>query len=297
MSTGPSGEDLLLRSLNGIFTNLINNLDNSFIDELRITGELDEYYNRIISAPEILRTNAIRNFSRTRYSDILNLYSDDERDLALNHIKDLRDSYLVDTEADITGYGEYEVSREIINKTLELYYENGAHSFPDLEDIVNSLFENRCNCVRGYPENYVKKVIKQCVMYTGILPSCSLYPQYVEFYILHGKIPTRDELEEYMRRIYEFSRNPEEFHQTDKCLVPTLNVESLPRHTFSENEENDGCGICQDEFTVGQTLITLLPCGHRFHEHKKDCLETTCILNWLETHNVCPLCKAHIGNN
>jgi hypothetical protein len=167
MSTGPSGEDLLLRSLNGIFTNLINNLDNSFIDELRISGELDEYYNRIISAPEILRTNAIRNFSRTRYSDILNLYSDDERDLALNHVKDLRDSYLIDADVNIGDYGEYEVSREIIHKTLDLYYENGAHSFPDLEEIVNSLFENRCNCVRGYPENYVKKVIKQCVMYTG----------------------------------------------------------------------------------------------------------------------------------
>jgi hypothetical protein len=295
MSTGPSNDNPIIRSLTEVFSNLINNIDNSFLDDLRNSGEIEEYYERIINAPEILRDSAIRNFSRTRYSDILNLYSPDERELATNHIKDLRDSYFVDVDADIGDYGEYEVSREIINKTLELYYENGAHSFPDLEDIVNSLFENRCNCVRSYPENYVKKVIKQCVVYTGILPSCSLYPQYVEFYILHGKIPSRDELEEYMRRIYEFSRNPEEFHQTDKCLVPTLNVDNLPRHSFSEDEENTGCGVCQDEFINGQILITLLPCGHKFHENKKDCLETTCILNWLETHNVCPLCKSHIG--
>lgn len=294
MSTGPS-DDAIIRSFTNIFSNLINNIDNSFLDELRNRGQIEEYYDQLINAPNIFRESSIRNFSMLRYSDILNIYSDDERDLAENHIKDLRDSYLVDVDADISGYGEYEVSREILHKILEMYYENGAHSFPDLEDIVNSLFENRCNCVRGYPENYVKKVIKQCVVYTGILPSCSLYPQYVEFYMLHGKIPTRDELEEYMRRIYEFSRNPEEFHQTDKCLVPTLNIENLPRHTFTGDEENTGCGVCQDEFVEGQTLMTLLPCGHKFHENKKDCLETTCILNWLETHNVCPLCKSHIG--
>lgn len=285
MSTG--NDNPIIRSLTEVFSNLINNIDNSFLDELRSSGQFEEYYDRIINTP----LSTIRNFSRT--SDILNLYSSDERELATNHIKDLRDSYLVDL--DVSDYGEYEVSREVINKTLDLYYENGAHSFPDLEDIVNSLFENRCNCVRSYPENYVKNVIRQCVIYTGILPSCSLYPQYVEFYILHGKIPTRDELEEYMRRIYEFSRNPEEFHQTDKCLVPTLNIDSLPKHSFSEDEENTGCGVCQDEFVNGQTLITLLPCGHKFHENKKDCLETTCILNWLETHNICPLCKSHIG--
>lgn len=285
MSTG--NDNPIIRSLTEVFSNLINNIDNSFLDELRSSGQFEEYYDRIINTP----LSTIRNFSRT--SDILNLYSSDERELAINHIKDLRDSYLVDI--DVSDYDEYEVSREVINKTLDLYYENGAHSFPDLEDIVNSLFGNRCNCVRSYPENYVKNVIKQCVIYTGILPSCSLYPQYVEFYILHGKIPTRDELEEYMRRIYEFSRNPEEFHQTDKCLVPTLNIDSLPKHSFAEDEENTGCGVCQDEFVNGQTLITLLPCGHKFHENKKDCLETTCILNWLETHNVCPLCKSHIG--
>ena len=295
MSTGAFREDLLVRSLNTVFNRLINNIDNSFLDELRNGGQLEEYYNRVISSPDIMRNRVARNYSL--FSGILDLYSDDEKDLAINHLKDLRDSFLLDTETDISSYGEYEISDEIANRILDLYYDSGAHSFPDIDEIVNCLFETRCNCVRGYPENYVKKVIKQCVLYTGILPSCSLYPQYVEFYILHGKIPNGDELEEYMRRIYEFSRNPEEFHQSDKCLVPTLNIGNLPRHIFSENEENDGCGICQDEFTLGQTLITLLPCGHKFHEHKKDCLETTCILNWLETHNVCPLCKSHIGNN
>ena len=138
MSTGPSNDNPLIRSLADILTNLINNTDNSFLDDLRNNGQIEEYYERIINAPDILRSTAIRNFSRARYSDILNIYSDDERELATNHVKDLRDSYLVDVDGDISNYGEYEVSSEIAHKTLELYYENGAHSFPDLEDIVNS---------------------------------------------------------------------------------------------------------------------------------------------------------------
>jgi hypothetical protein len=108
----------VIRSLSS--TNLINNIDNSFLDELRL-----------ISSPDIIR-NRISTRS-SRYSDIFNVYSADEKELAINHLRDLRDSFFVDTDLGTStdNYGEYEISGEIINKILDLYYENGAHSLPD----------------------------------------------------------------------------------------------------------------------------------------------------------------------
>ncbi len=41
MSTGPNG-DLFMRSLNNIYSNLLNNIDNSFLDELRESGRIEE---------------------------------------------------------------------------------------------------------------------------------------------------------------------------------------------------------------------------------------------------------------
>lgn len=278
----------VFNSLTMIFSQLINNIDNSFLDNLREDGTLNDMYQRILNIAPAERERIIN-------SDFLSytLYTQAEKDSAEEYIKYVRDKFITDTETPLDDYGEFNPSIEIINSILDIRYNN---NFPDITDIVNYLFEKRCECVRGYyDDNIVKRVIKQCVLYIGQLPSCSLYPQYIEYYILHGRIPTENELEDYIRRLYDFSRNPEEFHQTDKCLVPTLNIDKLPRHVCTKEDESDGCGICQDEFTEGQTIIILQPCKHKFHEKKENCLETSCIINWLETHNVCPLCKNKIS--
>lgn len=280
----------VFNSLTMVFNELINNIDNSFLDNLRDEGGLEEIYEQILNITPLERQRIINSdfLSYTRYSP-------DDKELAEEYLKDLRETFIKDTGNTLEEYGEYSISIELLNSTLDIYYENNCHSLPNIDEIVNRLFEKRCNCVMGYDSNVIKRVIKQCVLYTGQLPSCSLYPNYIEYYILHGKIPTREELEEYMRRLFEFNRNPEDFHQTDKCLVPTLNIDKLPRHVCVKEEESEGCGICQDELVEGQNIITLLPCGHKFHEDKEKCLETSCVINWLETHNVCPLCKSKIG--
>jgi len=281
----------VFNSLTMIFSQLINNIDNSFLDNLREDGTLDSMYQRILNINPTERERIINSdfLSYTRYTQ-------EEKDLSEEHIISLRENFILETETSLEEYGEFLPSVELINSVLDIKYNNNRSFFPDINYIVNYLFEKRCMCVRGYyDDNIVKRVIKQCVLYTGNLPSCSLYPQYIEYYILHGRIPTEDELAEYIRRLYDFSRNPEEFHQTDKCLVPTLNIESLPRHICTKEEESEGCGICQDEFVEGQRIITLLPCSHKFHEEKENCLETRCVINWLETHNVCPLCKSKIN--
>ncbi len=137
--------------------------------------------------------------------------------------------------------------------------------------------------------------IKQCILYIGSTPSCELYPQYIEYYVLHGRIPTEEELEEFIRRVIEYSRNPEEFHQRDKQFVPTLHVDLLPVEKFVKSNEDKACCICQEDFSEGQEVITLLPCKHQFHNKDEECLEGGCILNWLDKYNYCPMCKTKVN--
>lgn len=42
------------------------------------------------------------------------------------------------------------------------------------------------------------------------------------------------------------------------------------------------CMICLEEFLIGKQVMCL-PCGHFFHEN--------CIVRWLETSHLCPLCR------
>ncbi|KAG4986387.1 hypothetical protein AAZX31_12G146500 [Glycine max] len=64
-------------------------------------------------------------------------------------------------------------------------------------------------------------------------------------------------------------------------LLPTnaINLEEAA----SEEQENDSCIICQDEYK-SQEKIGILQCGHEYHA---DCLK-----KWLLVKNVCPICKS-----
>jgi hypothetical protein len=188
-----------------LFSNMINT--GSSVFNTFNPNEIDSLYRRVLSLSDSERETIVNN-SILSLSDLLpgRRYSNDEYDLAESHFENLRESFMEDMN--IEGY-DYRLTAEVKNSVLELYYETNAYDFPDIDQIIDRLFENRCACVMEYPHNYVKNVIKQCILYIGNLPSCELYPQYIEYYVLHGRIPTDEELEEFIRRVIEYSRNPE----------------------------------------------------------------------------------------
>ena len=47
------------------------------------------------------------------------------------------------------------------------------------------------------------------------------------------------------------------------------------------------CPICLSEFEVGQEVILLPQCTHRFHH--------SCIIEWLKTNRTCPICRTDIN--
>jgi len=311
-----------------LFNTLINNTSNSFLQSARRGDVLNSLYTQVQQLSEeekreimedsesislnnyfpdlaqsvlntfnisTLNENAI-NINRYAMSNrSRNRYTNSELSLAEEHFENLRDSLDLDIP---TNEFNFYMSTQLKCAILDLYYETQAYEFPSLDEIVDRMFNSRCSCVYSYPQHIVKKVIKQCILYEGKVPSCELYPQYVEYYILHGRIPNDNELEEYIRRLIDFTRNPEEFHQKDKTFVPALNIDKLPREKYKcKGDDEDVCCICQEEFKEDQEVITLLPCKHTFHDKDEECLEGGSILTWLEKHNFCPLCKSHISPN
>ena len=66
-----------------------------------------------------------------------------------------------------------------------------------------------------------------------------------------------------------------------KKALPDERVDSLETDTVTEKHMDDTCGVCMENYVVGETR-KILPCGHMFHE--------SCIKTWLTYNSTkCPL--------
>ncbi|GMJ13888.1 hypothetical protein HRI_005058100 [Hibiscus trionum] len=75
----------------------------------------------------------------------------------------------------------------------------------------------------------------------------------------------------------------------DDELVLNVQVieELLPSVTIYEEDEqrlnSDDCPICLDDYGVGESYRRFPVCKHMFH--------SSCIVQWLQNHTTCPVCR------
>ena len=50
--------------------------------------------------------------------------------------------------------------------------------------------------------------------------------------------------------------------------------------------KSESCSVCLKKFKLGGDATMLAPCKHFFHD--------LCIIQWLKTHNTCPLCRKEL---
>lgn len=69
--------------------------------------------------------------------------------------------------------------------------------------------------------------------------------------------------------------------------APASAIERLKKQKFDGFglEELGDCSVCYDELN-GEKEVTRIPCGHVYHH--------SCIVNWLEMSNSCPLCRSKL---
>ncbi|KAG8379397.1 hypothetical protein BUALT_Bualt07G0084300 [Buddleja alternifolia] len=72
----------------------------------------------------------------------------------------------------------------------------------------------------------------------------------------------------------------------DSGLSKEIISKYLKTRTSSSEDDDDGiCSICHDQLNCqANEIIARLGCGHEYHAH--------CIIQWLKTKNLCPLCRA-----
>lgn len=75
--------------------------------------------------------------------------------------------------------------------------------------------------------------------------------------------------------------------ELSKCLVRSIYHGSLSDEKDKgsiEDVDDIKCSICQEEYVLGDEIEKLVECQHRYH--------VTCIHQWLQLKNWCPICKA-----
>ena len=240
----------------------------------------------------------------------MRIFKDEDYNLATIYFNHLRDEWIELHKERLDGFNYDNYIQFPLSKTLNIllnYFFDNGEAFPDTDQFIDEIYKNICICVNRYAVNYsyiqntniIKDVFRDFIILYGYFPSCNYIDHYIQFFIMHKRIPTIDELNEYLRRLHEFSNSPEDFHQKDKQFVPTIGINKLPTYEFSlipkENILNDCCAICRDDFQQSTKVIQLTPCNHLFHSNCSECLEEASIINWLNNHNFCPLCKSKIS--
>ncbi|KAL0355937.1 UNVERIFIED_CONTAM: putative E3 ubiquitin-protein ligase RHG1A [Sesamum radiatum] len=80
---------------------------------------------------------------------------------------------------------------------------------------------------------------------------------------------------------------PRENVERDGGLSETLILKYLKTRDCGHEVNNDGeakmCVVCQDDLCQENSRIGVLDCGHEYH--------ASCIRQWLQQKNTCPLCK------
>lgn len=114
-------------------------------------------------------------------------------------------------------------------------------------------------------------------------PDCPVLFMVHTYFELNGVFPTQHEFEDFIFMV--FPRNTIEPISTG---VPDLSV--IP---VSTAQEEQSCGICQENILVGQKQYDLI-CSHSFHFSGDECIGTS-VSEWFQSHQTCPMCRTNIS--
>lgn len=263
---------------------LLYNSDNLYDDDAIEQFNITELFEFTFFNTSICLTAELIHYCKTyedkQYEDMKNYFNE--------YIRRYTDS---------SPEGDDSINVGLLNVMLDIFTrDNHEEYYPSIEQIVDELFAYRCNCTYYLHETTVKEMIKAYVTERYGIPKCEEYPIMASYYTLHKRLPTVADTEEFIRRNYEFTVNPEDYYQQDKVKVPTTCIDELPRRSIraTDVQQELCCSLCQSDFEEGQKAIVIKPCNHYFHCESKDCLDTSCIINWLQENNNCPMCKTKI---
>jgi hypothetical protein len=183
-------------------------------------------------------------------------------------------------------------------------YRNDIAPQPRLEDLIRFHYrpcDTRCEYYMSFDD--ALPILKHSVLEMGIIMTCQKlyvvsilyitegrFPTEMEFLLYQANLQLNDAIQQFHTFQYEFEQGLREGIQEQK----QDNLHRIPNPYLLTKTLEQDCCMCQESLCKDQSVITL-PCFHTFHtsfQNKNG--ECVGIEKWLQTSNLCPLCKQSI---
>ena len=147
-----------------------------------------------------------------------------------------------------------------------------------------------CVCLEGLETRLICLAVVHCLK----ILACDLTCEYVilsyEYAIMHsGQFPSLMEMELLERNHQLIQDNPDDYHDANKVIVPTPNLENLKMIKVTDETE---CALCQDRLFQNMDAYEVPCCKNIFHALGSDCIDKKTIVDWLKTSRKCPVCNS-----
>ena len=160
-----------------------------------------------------------------------------------------------------------------------------------IRDVSRRIMMDRtCSCLRGTQMHESTLAVLDHHLLVNFPISCGLLQRTKEFRQFERKLPTAEELGQYLQRLARMEEDPDSFCTDEKKRLPAKGVSQAKRTVATAKLS---CGLCKSAINKGDGVIVLPGCQHTFHASGVECLgkEGWNVLKWLQQSSECPLCK------
>lgn len=190
---------------------------------------------------------------------------------------------------EVMGINFRNPNRNIIT-LLQSFYRSFGYLPEDLDVLCRYQIET-CTCgnipFEDIPE--CAKIMSELVKKENRIPGCARVAVYLQYYKQENRLPTDEEISDYINNLNNIENDPEGYHQNNKLKIPTPNLHLLQSEKCCKE---DNCGLCMEEISKNEECYKL-PCGHIYHSDQDKCISAT-VKTWLSENKCCPVCKSEV---
>ena len=170
-----------------------------------------------------------------------------------------------------------------------------CHPISNFNHLIDLLYSKACKCLlrssNRYTEEEIKLAMRVSLVMNMRLTSCDYIKTSIDYYRINRRFQNTDETIEAAQTAMATIIST--IYSEEKKTNPTQNLDKLQKKKMGDSTVVHECHICQSEITYNQ-MYYKLPCKHFYHADEKDCLQEKTIVNWLQTSDVCPVCRAKV---
>ncbi len=185
-----------------------------------------------------------------------------------------------------------EIDTHIVRLAVDFKKNHPESKIPTIDELAFEVWRNkRCSCLDAIPQPDAVRVITHLLAFRLEKWRCERIRAGYEFYLLQRTMPSLEELEDVIRRHISLRQDAAQYSSDNKIEIGvSIEIYAIKDKPLADPEQI--CSLCSSP--IGTFSYYALPCGHKFHYNKDDCLDETTIKKWFDGNTKCPLCRKDI---